>query len=246
VVAGVVLAIGALLAGNGPVFAVQPTPTPLPMNLAQMLAPDCPARYASGAQQLTVQQSTRIQVTCTVTNRINEPVMYSAMTFTLGERVAVVGGDAQAGQVAVVGNQIRWTNVSVAPGQSATASATIEVTPAPADAGRTLTLFTGVTTMAQTQSGSQVSLSAGPVPSTVVSGLGGGGIVQAPGAAQPVATPAPGAQRPAAPAAAPRTGTGTGTAGDGRALPAALGLALAALGAAALSVRALSARRRAR
>lgn len=175
------------------------TPTPIPQAQQMMAAPDCPGKYDSGSQQLRPATTTRVSFTCTVTNRFNEPIDYNGtMTFTLAPNVTVVGGGAARGNVSVVGNQIRWSGFTLMPGETATASSDLELIPAQTDVGRAMTVFTGVNTTARVASGGLISISVGPVPSSVVTGLAGGGLV-----AGVTAQPAP------APAAAlPRVGTG--------------------------------------
>jgi hypothetical protein len=190
-----------------PAVTTTPAPTPVSQDVAQRLAPDCPGEHRDGPRQLTVRQPTRILVTCTVRNPLNEPVDYSAtMVFTLGERASVADGGAQRGQVAVVGNEIRWGAFVLQPGESASAFAVVEVSPADADAGRPVVLFTSTRTTAQLAGGAVVTFVAGPFTSAEVSGLLGGGIVTtAPAAPAAPAQPT----RPAPPAAGlPRTGAG--------------------------------------
>ena len=183
----------------------------VPQDVAQRLAPDCPAQHSGGPVQLTPQQPTRITVVCRVTNPLSETVDYSAtMTFVLGDRAAVVGGSAQRGQVAVVGRQITWGGFVLAPGESATASAEVEVTPVTGDTGRPIIIFTTTRTSARLASGGIVQVDVGPVTTAVVSGLTSGGIVVIGAGAAPAQGPAP-----VGPAAAgggtavgPRTGTG--------------------------------------
>lgn len=220
-----------------------PAPTPVPQDVAQRLAPDCPGEHRDGPRQLTVRRPTRILVTCTVRNPLNEPVDYSAtMVFTLGERASVADGGAQRGQVAVVGNEIRWGAFVLQPGESASAFAVVEVSPADADAGRPVVLFTSTRITAQLASGGVVTFVAGPFTSAEVSGLLGGGIVTV--APAPMITPAAPA-RPAAPpqptrpiVAIPRTGSGPAT----DPTPAPLALVLLILAAAAVPL--LTRRRR--
>lgn len=224
-----------------PAAAPTPAPTPVPQEVAERLAPDCPGEHRDGPRQLTVRQPTRILVTCTVRNPLGDPVDYSStMVFTLGERAAVVDGGAQRGQVAVVGNEIRWGAFVLQPGESASAFAVVEVSPADADAGRPVVLFTSTRTTAQLAGGAVVTFVAGPFTTADVAGLLGGGIVAtAPPAVQPAAPAAPVAPaqpaRPAAPAAGlPRTGTGVS--GDAMTAPGLAALAVMALvlGAAAV------------
>lgn len=223
----------------GPRPTPTPAPTPVPQDVAQRLAPDCPGEHRDGPRQLTVRQPTRILVTCTVRNPLAEPVDYSAtMVFTLGERAAVVDGGAQRGQVAVVGNEIRWGAFVLQPGESASAFAVVEVSPAQADAGRPVVLFTSTRTTAQLAGGGVVTFVAGPFTTAEVAGLLAGGLVTTAPAAAPAAPAQP--ARPAPPAAGlPRTGTGA--AGEPAPAPGFL-LALAALAAPAI-VTALRARR---
>ncbi len=199
-----------------PAVTVTPAPTPVSQDVAQRLAPDCPGEHRDGPRQLTVRQPTRILVTCTVRNPLNEPVDYSAtMVFTLGERASVADGGAQRGQVAVVGNEIRWGAFVLQPGESASAFAVVEVSPTDADAGRPVVLFTSTRTTAQLAGGAVVTFVAGPFTSAEVSGLLGGGIVTV----APAPTIAPAAPaRPAAPSqpvrpavTMPRTGVGPAT-----------------------------------
>lgn len=198
------------------------TATAVPSSVAQQLQPDCPAQYMGGARQLVPAMPTRILVTCTVTNRTNEMVDYAGtMTFTLGEQASVVGGGAMRGMVAVVGNEIRWSGFALAPGESATATAEVEVLPSARNTGQTVVIFTNTRTTARLASGGFVDISSGEVTTGAVSGLTGGGLVQAPpsttGPGGPVATAVPGgpAPVPARPpavtqpgAALPRVGAG--------------------------------------
>jgi hypothetical protein len=191
-----------------------------------MAAPDCPGKYDSGSAQLRPAATTRVSFTCTVTNRFNEPIDYSGtMTFTVAPNVRVVGGGPQRGTVEVVGNQIRWSGFTLMPGETATASSELELNPAATDVGRAMTVFTGVTTTARLASGGLISLSVGPVPSSAITGLAGGGLVAAAGVtAQPV------------PAGVPRVGTGSADRSSAW-LVVAGALALMAAGGAGIAVR---------
>ncbi len=181
---------------------------PVPPNVAQQLTPVCPARRTGGAGQLTPQQSTRVEIVCRVSNPLTEAVDYSAtMVFTLGERSSVAGGSADRGQITVVGNEIRWSGFSLNPGEAATATAMVDVTPLAADSGRTVNVFSSTRTTARTASGGFVEVTVGALPSSEVAGILSGGFVLQAGAA-PSGAPPPGV---AAPGAAPRTGTGAGT-----------------------------------
>ena len=192
------LVIAWMIPHGSAVFAQQP----VPQDVAQRLAPDCPGRYNGGPTQLTPQQPTRIEVVCRVTNPLNEAVDYSAtMVFVLGERTSVVGGSAQRGQLDVVGNEIRWSGFALNPGESATATAVVDVTPVPGDGGRTLNVFTTTRTTARTASGGFVSIEVGPLSTTTLTGLRSGGFVLQPGAAPPAGAGA---------GTTPRTGGGPG------------------------------------
>jgi hypothetical protein len=186
--------------------AATPAATPIPEALAQQAAPDCPAKYAGGAQQLAPRTTTRVSVICTVNNPFQEPLDYSGtMTFTLGPNVSVAGGSAARGNVAVVGNQIQWGGFVLAPGETASATAELNLEPAQAEVGNVLVVFTGVTTTARVASGGLINLRAGPVTSSAVSGLAGGGLVLAPQTPGPAATGA----------GLPRVGTGTSSPATG-------------------------------
>jgi hypothetical protein len=190
------------------------------------VAPDCPGRYASGAQQLRPATTTRVTFTCTVTNRLNEPIDYNGtMTFTTAPNVTVVGGGAMRGTVEVVGNQIRWTGFTLMPGETATASSDLELSPTAGNVGSAMTVFTGVTTTARVASGGLISLQVGPVPTSVITGLASGGLVLAP-ATQVGPTSAP----------LPRTGTGPADRSNAWAFLAG-GLTLLLAGGASIAVR---------
>lgn len=146
---------------------------------------------------------------CRVTNPLSEAVDYTGtMTFTLGQRAAVVGGGAERGTVDVVGNEIRWGGFTLGPGESAEANARVAVTPTETDAGQLVVVFTSTRTTARLASGGFVDITAGPLTSAAVPGIGNGGVVTSGGFVQPTATPPTAAQPPAAqpaprPAAAP-------------------------------------------
>lgn len=186
----------------------------VPESVARQLQPVCPADYKDGARLLTVQQPTRVTVVCRVTNPLQEKVDYSnTMVFALGPRTTVVGGSAQRGEVAVEGNAIRWRAFELAPGESVTASADLEITPAAADAGQTLVIFTSVTTTAVLASGGFVNIVAPAVTSDQIGGISSGGFVGLPtgaGVTRPAAPPAA-APAPGAAPSLPRTGAGVAT-----------------------------------
>ncbi len=205
---------------------------PVPPDVVQRLAPDCPAWYTAGARQLTLQQPTRIEMVCRVTNPLAEAVDYAgAMAFTLGEQARMAEWAALRGQMSAAGNQMRWSDFVLNPGESASATVVIEVTPVTADAGRPVVLFTGARMAARTASGGFAEVALRPITTETVAGLLSGGFVLSSGTGSTARMTVP---------TSPRTGSGVGQEGPARPellIPMLVGLLALVLCAAVVSAR---------
>jgi hypothetical protein len=205
------------------------------------------AHYVSGANPLTVGQPTVISATYRVQNPLNVPLSYrGTVEFEGGPENTFTAATTTAGTAAVTPNRVTWDGFGLAPGESATITLSMTVTPANASAGRPVTLISSTLTTARTPNGALVEVRGGALTSDAVAGLDGGGLVVVrgvPGGVQPGVSAslntAPGAAGAASVAQVPRTGTGMVVdRGPEAALPALLVLAvLSLIGGAALRLR---------
>ena len=144
----------------------------------------------SGPAQFTVGQTTVVQTNWRVTNTRNEPLDYSAtVTFNLGADVAPGQLVADRGNLSVSGRQVTWGGFALNPGESASITMNLAVTPSSDDAARTVALVADTRTTARTASGGIIEVGGGAVTTAQVAGVVSGGIVAAPaGSAVPAGT----------------------------------------------------------
>lgn len=159
-------------------------------------------QYVRGADPLTVNQTTRVTLTYTLTNTLNVPVDFSStVLFNAADGVTPVSADPSRGTATINGQQIRWGGFSLNAGESASISMTLDVTPPASAAGRSMVLITDTSTSGRIATGGFVEVQGGSVDSTQVRGLLNGGFVVAP--TTPAAPAAPAAPVAPIPAAAP-------------------------------------------
>jgi hypothetical protein len=173
-----------------------------------------------------VGQTTRVAVTVEVRNNGNEPLDLSdSVVCDLGPAVALGGAMLTRGAARLEGRTATWDDFSLMPGEQATLTMTLDITPPAGTAGQSLLVVSDVIATARTPAGALVEVQIAGLMTGGVAGIANRGLVvasaaPAPPAAAPVApaaappaaataaaAPAP---RPAAPAAVvmPRTGTG--------------------------------------
>jgi hypothetical protein len=169
-----------------------------------------------------VGQTTRVAVTVEVRNTGTESLDLSdSVVCDLGSAVALGGVMLTRGAARLEGRTATWDDFGLAPGESASLTMTLDITPPAGTAGTSLLVVGDVTATARTPAGALVEVQIAGLMTSGVAGIGNRGLVVAAApappapaapAAAPPAAPAAAAQapRPAAPSAVvmPRTGTG--------------------------------------
>ncbi len=136
------------------------------------------ARYVDGPRALTVGRTTRVSVTYTVQNPYGETLDYShTVLFSLGEGVAAVSADPDHGSAAIEGEQVRWGGFVLGPGERASMTMILDLTPTADTADRPMTIITTTRTTARTLSGGFIEVHGDGLDTTAVAGLARGGFV---------------------------------------------------------------------
>jgi hypothetical protein len=166
------------------------------------------AAYVSGANPPAVGQTTRVAITVEVSNVGNELLDLSdSVVCDLGPTVALGGVMLSDGMARLDNRTAIWDDFSLMPGERATLTMTLDITPPAGSAGQSLLVVSDVVATARTPAGALVQVQTAGATTAGITGLANGGLVvvmaQPAPAAPPAAPAAVPAARPAAPAAAP-------------------------------------------
>ena len=199
--------------------AAPPSPATSPAAASQQasLALRVPqAAYVSGANPPTVGQTTRVAVTVEVRNTGNEALDLSdSVVCDLGPAVALGGAMLTRGAARLEGRTATWDGFGLMPGEQATLTMTLDITPPAGTAGQSLLVVSDVIATARTPAGALVEVRIAGLMTGGVAGIANRGLVvtsaapapAAPAPVAPAAAPPAAAQAPAPAAAAPRPAT---------------------------------------